>query len=185
MPATCSRPISLKVVAISSNTIPALPALVFADWFALSSRQSDLLWHTAQKFVKAWEAFDVETVGRTSEILYALAKELITQRRAMPLDPEEDPVSSLLQARDGKGAPLPADMLVGCVQILVVGLVRRPCFWAASQFTLRVIHRSRPNCVPSPIDRSSLRGISAALHTLSRFAHQRERRDLQRHRHWA
>jgi hypothetical protein len=79
--------------------------------------------------VKAWEAFDVETVGRTSEILYALAKELITQRRAMPLDPEEDPVSSLLQARDGKGAPLPADMLVGCVrQILVVGLVAPPVF---------------------------------------------------------
>jgi cytochrome P450 len=106
-----------------------LPALVFADWFALSSQQSDLLWHTAQKFVKAWEAFDVETVGRTSEILYALAKDLITQRCATPLDPEDDPVSSLLQARDGKGAPLPADMLVGCVrQILVVGLVAPPVF---------------------------------------------------------
>ncbi|MDH7975208.1 cytochrome P450 [Sphingomonas sp. AR_OL41] len=106
-----------------------LPALVFADWFALDAAQTDLLWRTAQAFVKAWEDFDVETVSKTSEILYDLARDLIAARRLAPLDPERDPVSSLLLAVDAAGAPLPDEMLVGCVrQILVVGLVAPPVF---------------------------------------------------------
>ncbi len=106
-----------------------LPALAFADWFALDEPQTTLLWRTAQAFVKAWEAFDVETVGRTSETLYDLARDLIASRRQALLDPERDPVSSLLQAQDDDGAPLPDEMLVGCVrQILVVGLVAPPVF---------------------------------------------------------
>lgn len=106
-----------------------LPALVFADWFALDAVQTDLLWTTACAFVKAWEAFDIETVGRTSATLYDLARDLIAARRLAPLDVERDPVSSLLAATDGKGDPLPDEMLVGCVrQILVVGLVAPPVF---------------------------------------------------------
>ncbi|MET3828182.1 cytochrome P450 [Sphingomonas sp. PvP055] len=106
-----------------------LPALVFADWFALNPAQTDLLWRTAQGFVKAWEDFDVATVSRTSAILYDLAGSLVAARRATPLDPEQDPVSSLLAARDAADAPLPDEMLVGCVrQILVVGLVAPPVF---------------------------------------------------------
>jgi len=106
-----------------------LPALLFADWFQLSDAQTDLLWRTAKDFVKAWEAFDVETVAKTSEILYDLARDLIAERRAAPLDPELDPVSSLLAATDADGSALPHEMLVGCVrQILVVGLVAPPVF---------------------------------------------------------
>jgi len=106
-----------------------LPALVFADWFALSAEQNDMLWRTAELFVKAWEAFDVATVQMTSERLYALARDLIAERRIAPLDPERDPVSSLLEARDAAGKKLPDEMLVGCVrQILVVGLVAPPVF---------------------------------------------------------
>lgn len=106
-----------------------LPALLFADWFQLSEAQTTLLWRTAQAFVKAWEAFDVETVSRASEVLYGLARDLIAERRAAALDPELDPVSSLLAATDAAGNPLPCEMLVGCVrQILVVGLVAPPVF---------------------------------------------------------
>jgi cytochrome P450 len=106
-----------------------LPALVFADWFALDAAQTDLLWRTAQSFVKAWETFDVETVSRTSATLYDLARSLVAVRRAAPLDPELDPVSALVAARDAAGAALPEEMLVGCVrQILVVGLVAPPVF---------------------------------------------------------
>jgi cytochrome P450 len=109
-----------------------LPALLFADWFALDEAQTALLWRTAQLFVKAWEAFDVATVSKTSEILYDLARDLIAARRIAPLDPEVDPVSSLLEARDAEGAPLPDEMLVGCVrQILVVGLVAPPVFFGS------------------------------------------------------
>jgi cytochrome P450 len=113
------------VEAVSSP----LPALVFADWLALDADQSTLLWRTAQAFVKAWESFDVGTVGRTSAILYDLARDLVEARTAAPLDPERDPVSSLLAARDRDGGPLPPEMLVGCVrQVLVVGLVAPPIF---------------------------------------------------------
>lgn len=106
-----------------------LPALLFADWFRLSEPQTTLLWRTAQAFVKAWEAFDVETVSKSSEVLYGLARELIAERRASPLNVEVDPVSSLLAATDAEGQPLPDEMLVGCVrQILVVGLVAPPVF---------------------------------------------------------
>jgi cytochrome P450 len=106
-----------------------LPALLFADWFQLDKSQTELLWRTAQAFVKAWEAFDVATVSKTSEVLYDLARRLIAQRRKAPLDPTRDPVSSLLEARDAEGEPLPDAMLVGCVrQILVVGLVAPPVF---------------------------------------------------------
>ena len=104
-----------------------LPALVFADWLSLDAEQTDLLWRTAQRFVKAWESFDVAIVGQTSETLYDLARALIATRRVAPLDPERDPVSSLLEACDQDGAPLPDAMLVGCVrQVLVVGLVAPP-----------------------------------------------------------
>lgn len=106
-----------------------LPALLFADWFQLSADRTDLLWRTAKDFVKAWEAFDVAAVSKASEILYDLARDLIAARRAAPLNPEFDPVSSLLAATDADGNPLPHEMLVGCVrQILVVGLVAPPVF---------------------------------------------------------
>lgn len=106
-----------------------LPALIFADWFHLDEAQTTLLWRTAQKFVRAWEDFDVETVSKMSEVLYDLARDLIAARKAARLDPEIDPVSSLLAATDASGAALPSEMLVGCVrQILVVGLVAPPVF---------------------------------------------------------
>ncbi|SOB88252.1 Cytochrome P450 [Sphingomonas guangdongensis] len=106
-----------------------LPALLFADWFQLAPEQTELLWRTAQAFVKAWEAFDVAAVSRTSDVLYDLARALIAERRDHPLDPSSDPVSSLLDARDDADHSLPDEMLVGCVrQILVVGLVAPPVF---------------------------------------------------------
>jgi cytochrome P450 len=136
-----------------------LPALVFADWFALDCHQSDLLWRTAQAFVKAWESFDVETVGRTSAVLYDLARTLVTARRTAPLDPEQDPVSSLLQARDPDGSPLPDEMLVGCVrQILVVGLVAPPIFIGsvavhlARDTTLQATLRDDPGLIPRAVE---------------------------------
>ncbi|KQS03688.1 hypothetical protein ASG11_05035 [Sphingomonas sp. Leaf357] len=106
-----------------------LPAFAFANWFALDDTQTDLLWHTAKDFVKAWEAFDVTAVERTSQVIYDLAAALIAARRVAPLDAERDPVSSLLAARDEDGGPLDDEMLLGCVrQILVVGLVAPPVF---------------------------------------------------------
>jgi cytochrome P450 len=133
-----------------------LPALVFADWFALDPEQTELLWRTAQGFVKAWENFDVEAVSHASAILYDLARSLISARQVAPLDPERDPVSSLLAARDADGAPLPEEMLVGCVrQILVVGLVAPPVFLGsvavhlARNVALQDRLRADPSLIPA------------------------------------
>lgn len=136
-----------------------LPALLFADWFALDPHQTELLWRTAQAFVKAWEEFDIATVSKTSEILYDLARDLIAARRLAPLDPALDPVSSLLAARDGEGAPLPDEMLVGCVrQILVVGLVAPPVFLGsvavhlARDPVLQAKLRAEPELIPAAVE---------------------------------
>ncbi|RYY26666.1 MAG: cytochrome P450 [Sphingomonadales bacterium] len=136
-----------------------LPALLFSEWFHLDAEQTDLLWRTAQEFVKAWEAFDVETVSRASEVLYGLARDLIAARRLAPLDPALDPVSSLLAARDAEGAPLPDEMLVGCVrQILVVGLVAPPVFLGsvavhlARDPALQSKLRAEPELIPAAVE---------------------------------
>jgi cytochrome P450 len=106
-----------------------LPALVFGEWMGLEDRQTRILWETARAYVKAWEAFDKQTVAVAGTKLMAMAVEVIAQRRAAPLDPTVDPTSSLLAARDAHGNPFPDDLLAGCVrQVLVVGLVAPPIF---------------------------------------------------------
>jgi cytochrome P450 len=106
-----------------------LPAFVFGEWMGLSEVQTKVLWNTARAYVKAWEAFDKQSVALAGAELAKMAAEVIEQRRANPLDPAVDPTSSLLAARDNDGKPFPADLLAGCVrQVLVVGLVAPPIF---------------------------------------------------------
>jgi cytochrome P450 len=104
-----------------------LPAHVFAQWMGLTHEQTEVLWRTAKSYVKAWEAFDRESVAVAGEQLAKLARELIDERTRAPRDPLLDPTSSLLQERDQDGNPLPDALLAGCVrQVLVVGLVAPP-----------------------------------------------------------
>jgi cytochrome P450 len=106
-----------------------LPAFVFGEWMGLSAQQTTVLWNTARAYVKAWEAFDKQSVAAAGAELAKMAAEVIEQRRAAPLDPDVDPTSSLLAARDAAGNPFPAELLAGCVrQVLVVGLVAPPIF---------------------------------------------------------
>jgi cytochrome P450 len=104
-----------------------LPAHVFSQWMGLTQAQTDVLWRTAKAYVKAWEAFDRASVAVAGDQLAKLAAELIAERRRSPRDPQVDPTSSLLEAQDSEGRPLPQDLLAGCVrQVLVVGLVAPP-----------------------------------------------------------
>jgi cytochrome P450 len=64
-----------------------------------------------------------EVVKETSLKLYAIARELIDERKARPLDPATDAVTALLDARY-QGEPLPEDLILGCIrQVLVVGII--------------------------------------------------------------
>ena len=104
-----------------------LPAAVFGEWLGLTAVQTDVLWRTARAYVKAWESFDKSSVAVAAAQLADMAAEVIAERRREPRDPEADPTSSLLAARDNDGKPFPEALLAGCVrQVLVVGLVAPP-----------------------------------------------------------
>ncbi len=104
-----------------------LPAGVFGEWLGLTDPQTQVLWQTAQAYVKAWESFDKNSVAVAAAQLAAMASEVIAERRREPRDPSVDPTSSLIAARDNDGNPFPEVLLAGCVrQVLVVGLVAPP-----------------------------------------------------------
>jgi len=104
-----------------------LPAVVFGEWLGLTEKQTEVLWLTAKAYVKAWESFDKSSVAAAAAQLADMAAEVIRERRHEPRDPAIDPTSSLLEARDDNGRPLPEALLAGCVrQVLVVGLVAPP-----------------------------------------------------------
>jgi cytochrome P450 len=104
-----------------------LPAGVFGQWLGLTESQTQVLWRTAQAYVKAWESFDKSRVAVAAAQLAEMAAEVIAERRREPRDPTVDPTSSLLAARDNDGNPFPEVLLAGCVrQVLVVGLVAPP-----------------------------------------------------------
>ena len=104
-----------------------LPAAVFGEWLGLTEQQTQVLWRTAKAYVKAWESFDKNSVAVAAAQLADMAAEVIAERRREPRDPNFDPTSSLLEARDEQGRPFPEALLAGCVrQVLVVGLVAPP-----------------------------------------------------------
>jgi cytochrome P450 len=141
-----------------------LPALVFGEWMGLSKEQTQVLWNTARAYVKAWEAFDKQSVAQAGAELAGMAVEVIAQRRANPLDPNVDPTSSLLAARDADGRPFPDELLAGCVrQVLVVGLVAPPIFLGSI-----AVHLSRDAALQDQL-RSDLSLIGVALEEFLRL----------------
>jgi cytochrome P450 len=88
-----------------------------------------------------------------------MAAEVIEERRATPRDPNVDPTSSLLAARDAAGNPFPAELLAGCVrQVLVVGLVAPPIILGsivvhlARHPDLQQALRDDPSLIPDAIE---------------------------------
>ena len=141
-----------------------LPAFVFGEWMGLTEVQTKVLWNTARTYVKAFEAFDKQTVALAGAELAKMAAEVIEQRRLQPLDPNTDPTSSLLAARDAEGRPFPPDLLLGCIrQVLVVGLVAPPIFLGSV-----VVHLSRDAALQDQL-RGDLSLVPAALEEFLRL----------------
>ena len=146
-----------------------LPAAVFGEWLGLSEQQTRVLWRTAQAYVKAWESFDKSSVAAAAAQLAEMAAEVIAERQREPRDPNIDPTSSLLAARDARGSHFPEALLAGCVrQVLVVGLVAPPILLGSIAVHCRAIRSSSGSC--GTIRRCSRcsRGVPAAVHALSR-----------------
>lgn len=136
-----------------------LPAEVFGEWLGLTEKQTRVLWRTAQAYVKAWESFDKSSVATAAAQLAEMAAEVIAERRREPRDPDVDPTSSLLAARDDNGQPFPEVLLAGCVrQVLVVGLVAPPILLGSiavhlsRDVELQQQLRGDPSLVPDAIE---------------------------------
>lgn len=105
-----------------------LAVQVFGHWMKLPEAQVDVLKQAGQAFVMAVRSANPDSMKSTSLALYGMARELIAQRKAQPLDPQTDPTSALLATRIN-GEPLADEMVVGCVrQVLVVGIVAPTVF---------------------------------------------------------
>lgn len=96
---------------------------VFAAWMNLSDEDARRLSAIGRSYNLAVQSAEDAAVRDTSLQLYEIARRLLAERRAKPLDPGVDPVAALLAARH-EGAPLPEEMLIGTVrQVLVVGII--------------------------------------------------------------
>jgi len=134
------------------------PAFVAAEWLNLPETKVYELAATASVWVDAWRRLDAETVTSKSNEMYAMARELVAERRRSPRDPSEDPASSLL-AVEHEGEHLDEELIVGALrQSLVVGLVAPPLIIGAiavhlsRQPELHAQLRRQPELVPAALE---------------------------------
>lgn len=100
-----------------------LPIRVFAEWMNINEIQAEELRKVGRAFNIAVQSNIDDVVKETSLQLYAIARALIDERKARPLDPERDAITALLEARF-EGEPLPEELVLGCIrQVLVVGII--------------------------------------------------------------
>jgi cytochrome P450 len=97
---------------------------VFAEWMDVPPDMIPALQQIGRAYNIAVQSANGEMVKETSLRLYEMARRMIALRRASPGDPQTDPTTALLAARDADGQPFPEDMIVGTIrQVLVVGII--------------------------------------------------------------
>ena len=100
-----------------------MPIRVFTEWMNLPPALAADLADVGRRYNIAVQSNDLASTQQTSLRLYEMARAVVADRKARPLDPSEDATSALLAARVD-GAPLPDDMIVGTIrQVLVVGII--------------------------------------------------------------
>jgi len=100
-----------------------MPIRVFATWMNLPQEQIDSLAEVGRRYNIAVQSNDMVATKETSLLLYEMARKLVADRKASPLDPADDATSALLATRVD-GEPLPDEMIVGTIrQVLVVGII--------------------------------------------------------------
>jgi cytochrome P450/DNA-binding transcriptional regulator PaaX len=134
------------------------PAWVTAEWLNLDPALAPVLAATAARWVRAWRAQDKAVVNETSGRLYAIARDLVADRRANPRPAERDPASSLLTERHD-GRPLDEEQIVGALrQSLVVGMVAPPIIIGsiavhlAEDRALQDRLRAEPGLIPAALE---------------------------------
>lgn len=134
------------------------PAHVFAQFFNLSVETSEEIKKVSGTYVDAIQVLDHEIVKKLSRRLYEIAQSIIDARRTDAYDPDEDLTAALLAA-EYQGAPLPPDMVLGCVrQLIVTGMVA-PSVFTGNMFVhlsqdpaLQDQLRSEPALIPAAVE---------------------------------
>jgi cytochrome P450 len=135
-----------------------MPIRVFAHWMNLPPAQIASLAEVGRRYNIAVQSNDMLATKETSLLLYEMARTLVADRKAAPLDPAEDATSALLATRVD-GEPLPDEMIVGTIrQVLVVGIIA-PTVMIGSIAVhlsrdqgLQAKLRSNPELVPAATD---------------------------------
>ena len=135
-----------------------LPVQVFGAWMNIPDKWVETLHEAGRAFNLAVQSAVDDVMRETSLRLYDMARDLISIRRAEPMDPEWDPTSALLTARHN-GEPLPDEMIVGTVrQVLVVGMVAPMvmvgsiCAHLCKDQALQTQLRANPDLLPAAIE---------------------------------
>lgn len=134
------------------------PVQIFGIWANLDDSLQTQLMTAGPSFIQAVQAFDTAQMRDTSLVLYDMARALIAERKARPLDPAVDPVSALLATRH-EGESLPDELIVGTVrQVLVVGIVAPMIMTGAVGMhlardkTLQRRLRNDPSLIPAAVE---------------------------------
>jgi cytochrome P450 len=100
-----------------------MPIRVFNAWMNLPDELASVLADVGRRYNIAVQSNDMVATQETSLRLYEMARAVVADRKAHPLDVSEDATSALLAARVD-GQPLPDEMIVGTIrQVLVVGII--------------------------------------------------------------
>lgn len=135
-----------------------LPAYVFADFFNLPREKSMLIREISAAYVRAIQDVNDEVVKSLSMRLYDIAREIIAERKAKPMDPSEDMTSAFLVATYN-GEPLPDDMVLGTIRQLIVTGMIAPSVFIGTMFVHLSEHpeiqdmlRSHPDLLPAAVE---------------------------------
>lgn len=135
-----------------------MPVRVFAHWMNLPLDEVQRLSGWGRQFNVAVQSADKVATKESSDALYAMARELVADRKARPLDPKIDVTSALLAARH-HGKPLPEELIVGTIrQVLVVGIIAPTvligsiCVHLSRDRKLQDRLRAHPSLIPAAVE---------------------------------
>ena len=137
--------------------------LVFAEFLNIDRELAEEINAAGERFETAQAHFDTETAEAENQALYAICRTLVTERKAAPLDPEEDVVSALLAARVD-GEPLADELIAGSVRQLLIAAHVAPTALIGSA----VLHLARDSAFQSEL-RADPRRIPAVVEEFLRL----------------
>lgn len=135
-----------------------LPVLVLCEFLSIPKANALQIKDHAERYARALETGDYDTVGTESAALYDHARRLVADRKANPLDPQKDLTSALLAAKMND-QPIDDEVVVGCVrQILVAGhltltlSIASAIMHLALNLDLQEWLRDKPSRIPDAVE---------------------------------